>query len=52
MVDLIVALAVLAVLAGAGTYVYRTKKRGKCVGCPAADTCPGHCTCRGNKTEA
>ena len=40
MKDLILILVLLAVIAAAGTYVYRAKKRGmKCIGCPAGGKC-------------
>lgn len=46
MTDLIVAVALLAVLGGAGYYVYRAKKSGtKCIGCPLGGKCPGVCSC-------
>ena len=48
MTNVIVILVVLAVLAAAGGYVYRAKKRGeKCVGCPYAKQCgaSGGCQC-------
>jgi len=45
MVDLIIILVLLAILSGAGYYVYRAKKSGqKCIGCPAAKTCSGKCS--------
>ena len=52
---LIVALAIilvlLAILSGAGYYVYRAKKSGqKCIGCPYAKECASKsCGCAGNK---
>ncbi len=36
MIDLFLIALLLAVLAGAGWYIYRAKKKGsKCIGCPA-----------------
>ena len=46
MTDIIIILVVLAIVGGAGFYVYRAKKRGpKCSGCPYAgkDGCSGSC---------
>ena len=45
MSDLVILVSVAAVVALAGLYVYRAKKRGhKCVGCPHSKTC-GSKTC-------
>ena len=45
MTDLIIILVLLAILSGAGYYVYRAKKSGqKCIGCPAAKSCSGKCS--------
>ncbi len=42
MTDLIVVMVLIAILGGAGYYVYRAKKSGaKCIGCPSG----GKCTC-------
>ena len=39
-------IVLLAVLGGAGAYVYRAKKAGqKCIGCPHAKACGGSCHC-------
>jgi len=48
--SLIVALVIVAIVALAGLYIYRAKKRGaKCVGCPDSKTCSGSCgSCSGN----
>lgn len=44
MTDLIALLVLAAILLGAGTYVYRAKKRGaKCIGCPNSGSCDCHC---------
>ena len=44
MTDLIIIAVVAAILALAGWYVYRTKKRGQtCIGCPHSKTCRGGC---------
>ena len=46
MKDVIIILVVLAIVSGAGFYVWRAKKRGqKCIGCPHAgkDGCSGSC---------
>lgn len=40
MVNAIAALVLLVIVAAAGGYVYKAKKRGeKCVGCPYAKQC-------------
>lgn len=45
MIDLVVILVLLAILTGAGYYIYRAKKAGqKCIGCPSAKTCSGNCS--------
>lgn len=45
MADLMIILALLLILGGAGLYVYRAKKAGqKCIGCPAAKACSGQCS--------
>ena len=51
MVDAIVILVILAVVGGAGWYVYRSKKTGrKCIGCPDSGSCSGQCPgCAGKK---
>ncbi len=46
MTDIIIILILLAIVASAGLYVYRAKKRGeKCIGCPHAKACGGKCSC-------
>ena len=51
MVNVIAALVLLAVLAGAAGYVYKAKKSGqKCVGCPHSKECAARangCGCKG-----
>ena len=45
MIDLVVILVLLAILTGAGSYIYQAKKAGqKCIGCPSAKTCSGNCS--------
>ena len=48
--NILVALVILAVVALAGYYIYRAKKRGvRCVGCPDSGKCSGSCgSCSGN----
>ena len=44
MTDFVIIAIVLLIVAGAGLYVYRAKKRGqKCVGCPDGGSCSGSC---------
>ncbi len=46
MTDFIVIFLLLAIVGGAGWYVYRAKKQGqKCIGCPHAKNCSGGCGC-------
>ena len=47
MVNVLIILAVLAILGGAALYVYKEKKAGAaCVGCPHAKSCGGKgCSC-------
>lgn len=45
MADFIIILVVLAIVGGAGAYVYKAKKSGKkCIGCPDGGSCGGHCS--------
>lgn len=45
MTDILIILTVAAIVALAGWYVYRSKKRGqKCIGCPEG-SCSGSCSC-------
>lgn len=40
MTDLLIVVIVAAIVALAGTYVYKAKKRGQtCIGCPHSKTC-------------
>ena len=42
--NIIITVILIAVVAGAVYYIYRSKKRGdKCVGCPYAKSCGGKC---------
>ena len=44
MENVIIILVVAAVVALAGVYIWRSKKRGrKCVGCPEGGACSGNC---------
>ena len=52
MENVIVALIIVAIVAGILWYLIRAKKRGeKCVGCPYAKQCGSKCNggCSGNK---
>ena len=43
MIDIIV-IAVLALLVGAAVwYIVKTKKKGRCIGCPDSGSCSGNC---------
>ncbi len=48
MKSIIVALVILAIVALAGLYIYRAKKKGtRCVGCPhggSCSSCGSHCS--------
>lgn len=45
MADFIIILVLLAIVGGAGAYVYKAKKSGKkCIGCPDGGSCGGHCS--------
>ena len=49
MASMIAAIVLLAVIGGAGFYVYKAKKRGQvCIGCPHAKKCGGNCGCSGS----
>jgi len=55
-VDFLILAIIVAIVGGAGFYIYKAKKSGKkCIGCPDAGTCSGHCSgcsCScGKKTE-
>lgn len=45
MIDILIILVLLAIVAGAGMYVYKAKKSGKkCIGCPDSASCSGMCS--------
>lgn len=47
MTDIIIILILLAIVVGAGGYIYRARKSGqKCIGCPHAREC-GNASCSG-----
>ncbi len=44
MVDIILVVALIALVGGAVCYIYKAKKRGHtCIGCPHAKTCKNKC---------
>jgi len=44
MIDIVIILVLLALVGGAGYYIYKAKKSGKkCIGCPYAGT--AGCSC-------
>ena len=46
MADVIVGVILLAVVIAAVRYIYKEKKSGKkCIGCSAAGSCSGSCSC-------
>lgn len=47
--NFLVVLLILAILGGAGWYIYKEKKQGKkCIGCPDSGSCSGACSsCKG-----
>lgn len=48
MENIIIILILIAILGGAGYYIYKKRKMGaKCIGCPYAKSCTGGCTNRG-----
>lgn len=48
MSNIIVVVVVLAVVALAGLYVIKAKKKGqKCIGCPHSASCQHKCSCCG-----
>lgn len=58
MADFIVVVVILLIVGAAVTYIVKEKKKGtKCIGCPAAATCPsanaGKCSggCQSNTKE-
>lgn len=49
MTNFIVILIIIAIVGAAVAYIVKEKKRGvKCIGCPAAATCPNSGKCIGN----
>ncbi len=53
-IDIIVSVALVAVIGAAVAYIIRSKKRGvKCIGCPYAKQCGGNCSggCESDKKE-
>lgn len=49
MENVIVVLIIVAIVAGIIWYLICAKKRGeKCIGCPYAKQCKGHCDTNGN----
>ncbi len=46
MTDLLICIALILILGGAGYYIYREKRSGKkCIGCPYADSCHSQNDC-------
>ena len=43
MIDIIVIAAVVLLVGAAIWYIVRTKKKGRCIGCPDSATCDGGC---------
>ena len=44
MENVIIMLILVAIIGGAGRYVYKRKKSGtKCIGCPYSKSCSGGC---------
>ena len=44
MKDLILVAVLVAIMVGAGAYIYVAKRRGKtCIGCPCSGECKGSC---------
>ena len=42
----------IAVIAAAVRFIYKEKKRGvKCIGCSAAGSCGGSCSCSGHSDK-
>ena len=49
-VDYSILALVVLIVAAAGYFIYRAKKRGqKCIGCPHSGTCSGNCSGCGGK---
>ena len=52
MINVIIILAVVAILAGAALYVVNEKKAGSaCVGCPHSKNCGSHSACCSNEMK-
>ena len=52
MTNFIVIVVIIAIVGGAIAYIIKEKKRGvKCIGCPAAGSCPNSGKCKGNCSE-
>ena len=56
MIDLILALVIVAIVAFAARYIYKEKKKGvKCIGCPDSGSCStaqsGGCCCCGESRQ-
>ncbi len=50
MADIIVALIIILIIGAALIYIIKEKKKGtKCIGCPMAGSCGGHC--KGNSSR-
>ena len=52
MANLIALIVVVLLVAGAGGYIYKEKKKGShCIGCPMAKSCGKACKCGGSVHE-
>lgn len=52
MTDLIVVVVIALIVGCAAWYIIRQKKKGaKCIGCPYANACSGHCNSKDNTAE-
>lgn len=44
MINVLIILVLLLIIGGAVVYIVKQKKKGvKCIGCPYAGSCGGHC---------
>ncbi len=51
-VDILVIVAIAAILGLAAWYIIRSKKKGrKCIGCPDGASCSGDCSCCHSKMK-
>ena len=51
MANILLAVALLAILGGAALYIRKAKKQGQvCIGCPHAKQCAGKCGCGNPQT--